>query len=134
MVPWRFMGRAFAVPLPKIEPYFARPGLPAQIRECGFQTCLCRRGFLIPEELRRIKSLEALPFALPRAVSLQLPPPNRSKKVEINCPSRSHQTNTIHAFCRQATLAYLIYRHFYSPAREIRSTTLLPSCLRSFLQ
>ena len=74
MVPWRFMGRAFAVPLPKIEPYFARPGLPAQIRECGFQTCLCRRGFLIPEELRRIKSLEALPFALPRAVPLLLPP------------------------------------------------------------
>jgi hypothetical protein len=32
------------------------------------------------------------------------------------------------AFCRQASLAYLIYRHFYPPAREIRSTTLLPSC------
>ncbi|GFS28567.1 hypothetical protein Acr_23g0004750 [Actinidia rufa] len=35
-------------------------------------------------------------FALPRAVFLQLPPPNRPKNVAVNCPSRSHQTKDYH--------------------------------------
>ncbi|CAK9182540.1 unnamed protein product [Ilex paraguariensis] len=99
MVPWRFMGRTFAARTARLG---RARGASSDFLLCS-STALTSHSKLCP---------------LPHAVFLQLPPPNGRKTLQlIAFPVFIKQKTTIHALCRQATLAYLIYRHFFLSAR-----------------
>lgn len=65
------------------------------------------------------------PLLCPVLSSSSCPHPIGRKRLQsIALPVLIKQKTTIHAFCRQTTLAYLIYRHFYPSLLKKRPSLL----------